>query len=58
MEMSFVIKQFGQIFVHKNWPNDFKVGCKYFCKLVEFIAIYAYLEKELENLKNIFHWKG
>jgi hypothetical protein len=38
--------------VNKNWPNDFKAGCKSFSKLVEFIAIYAYLEEELENLKD------
>jgi hypothetical protein len=41
------------IFVNKNWPNDFKVGWKYFSNLVEFIAIDAYLEEELENLKEI-----
>ncbi len=39
------------IFVNKNWPNDIKVGCKSFSNLVEFITIDAYLEEELENLK-------
>ncbi len=39
------------IFVNKNWPNDFKVGCKYFSNLVKFIAINAYLQEELEILK-------
>jgi hypothetical protein len=37
--------------VNKNWPNDIKVGCKSFSNLVEFITIDAYLEEELENLK-------
>ncbi len=37
--------------MNKIWPNDFKVGCKSFSNLVEFIAVYAYLEEELENLK-------
>jgi hypothetical protein len=39
------------IFVNKNWPNDLNVGCKSFYNLVEFIAIDAYLEEELEILE-------
>ncbi len=45
---------FKLIFVSKNWPNDYKVGCKYLFNLLKFIGIDANLEKELEQFERTF----
>jgi hypothetical protein len=40
--------------VNKNWPNDFKVGCKPPSNLVELIQTYLDFEKELEKYESSF----
>ncbi len=54
MEISFTIKQFGQIdFCEQKLAQWLQGWLEIFSNLVEFIAIDAYLEEELENLKEI-----
>jgi hypothetical protein len=36
------------IFLNKNWPNDYRVGCKSPFNLLKVIGIDANLEEELE----------
>jgi hypothetical protein len=40
--------------VNKNWPNDYKVGCKSPSNLLELSGIDAYLEEELEQFEGAF----
>ncbi len=42
------------IFVNKNWPNDYKIGCKSPSNLLELIGIDADLEEELEQFEGAF----
>ncbi len=42
------------IFVSKNWPNDYKVGCKASSNLVEIIEMDGDLEEESEQLEGDF----
>jgi hypothetical protein len=34
--------------MNKNWPNDYRVGCKSLFNLLELIGINANLEEEFE----------
>jgi hypothetical protein len=43
--------------VNKNWPNDYRVGCKSPFNLLEFIGIGADLEEELEQFEGAFEKK-
>ncbi len=40
--------------MNKNWPNDFRVGCKALSNLLELIGIDAHLEEELEQFERAF----
>jgi hypothetical protein len=40
--------------VSKNWPNDYKVGCKSPFNLLKFIGIDANLKEELEKFERAF----
>jgi len=42
------------IFVNKNWPNDYRVGCKSPSNLLELSGIDANLEEELEQFEGAF----
>ncbi len=42
------------IFVNKNWPNDFRIGCKFPSNLVEFLEKDVYLKEELEKFEGEF----
>ncbi len=42
------------IFVTKNWPNDYRVGCKSPSKLLEDIGIDGDLEEELKQFEGVF----
>ncbi len=40
--------------MNKNWPNDYKIGCKSPSNLLELIGIDADLEEELEQFEGAF----
>jgi len=40
--------------VNKNWPNDYRIGCKSPSNLLELIGIDAKLEEELEQFERAF----
>jgi hypothetical protein len=42
----------------KNWPNDFRVGCKSPSNLVEFLERDVDLKEELENFEGDFEKGG
>jgi hypothetical protein len=42
------------IFINKNWPNGFRIGCKSHSSLVKFIEMDGDLEKELEEFESYF----
>jgi hypothetical protein len=42
------------IFVNKNWPNDFRIGCKFPSNLVEFLEKDVYFKEELEKFEGEF----
>jgi hypothetical protein len=39
--------------VNKNWPSDYKVGCKSPFNLLDFIGINVNLEEELEQFEGV-----
>jgi len=41
-------------FVNKNWPNDFRIDCKFPSNLLELFERDVDLEEELEVLKGEF----
>jgi hypothetical protein len=50
--MLFVIKNLKKlIFVNKNWPNYFRVGCKFSSNFVEFFKKDKNLEEDLEKIE-------
>ncbi len=42
------------IFVNKNWPNNYRIGCKPFFSLVELIEVDIKLEEELKKFEGTF----
>jgi len=42
------------IFVNKNWPNNFRIGCKSPCSFVDFIETNANLKEELKEFEGVF----
>jgi hypothetical protein len=43
------------IFINKNWPNDFTIGCKSLSSLVELVESDLNLEGKLEKFEKLLN---